>query len=179
MIEDKFKENIGLIGTQLRRFGLTHDPDAISLAYEALYNAILTYDSDRNVKFSTYATVCIYNRLGSLVRSMKTQLNTSITSYEAPLDDNGLTLIDVLESPLMADKEVLVECGVTTINNAVTECLKSLTNKTHRNIVDAWIQSDYKMTHTEIADLLGCSQSYVTQVIKKFRNILKNKLGDE
>ena len=71
----------GLIFNQLKKFNLAKDPEAESIGYEALYNAILTYDQSKNVQFSTYASVCIYNALGSYVRTQNKQRQLEVISY--------------------------------------------------------------------------------------------------
>lgn len=80
-IDDKIRDNVGLIFTQLNKFKLAKDPEAESIGYEALYNAILTYDQSKKVQFSTYASVCIYNALGSYVRTQNKQRQLEVISY--------------------------------------------------------------------------------------------------
>lgn len=74
-IEAIIRDNIGLVITQLKRLKVTFDPEAESIGYEALYNAALTYDCTKGYKFSTYATCCIYNAVGSYIRTLTRSAN--------------------------------------------------------------------------------------------------------
>lgn len=167
VVEELITLNFGLINKQLHKFYLYNDPDALSFAYEALYKAILTFDPNKNNKFSTYATVCIYNRLGSYVRALKAQQET--LSY------------DELENEChsdSADKNIMAECAIYNIEIAAIRARCSLSNATHRLIVDTWVNSNYTKTHSTIASELGFTQPYVTQVISKYKKILKRKLEE-
>lgn len=178
VVEELIVLNYGLMQKQLNKFGMYNDPDALSYAYESLYRAIITYNLEDNHKFSTYATVCIYNRLGSYVRSLKTQIVVNTTSYDNPIDEAGKTMLDVLESVHTADGSLLSECGVSVIYETILDCMKSMKNPLHYQIVELWMDSGFKATHTFIADELECTQSYVSQTLKIFKNTLKKKLGE-
>ena len=176
IIEELIQLNEGLIGKQLKKFGLTYDPDAISFAYEALYNAIVTYDPSKNSALSTYATVCIYNRLGSYVRSLNTQINLNTISYDARMTEDGTPFVDSFESELKVDADIMNREGIKEITQCFNECYQSVTSPMHRKIIQLWVSSNFGLTRNEVAEQLGCSQSYVSQVINKFRTKLKNKL---
>lgn len=177
-INDLIIKHKGLVYKQLHKFGLVDDPDAISYAFEALYNAIQSYKTDKNSKFSTYATVCIYNRLGSYVRSLNTQILQNTTSYDAPINEEGMTMLDVLDSSAGIDDAIMLDCTINDITVCIILCMNELSNELHRKIVGTWVDSGFSMTHTNIADMLGCTQSYVSQVIKVFRYNLKKKLEE-
>jgi RNA polymerase sporulation-specific sigma factor len=178
VVEELIALNIGLMYNQINRFYLRDDPDALSYAYEALYKAIMTYDFNKNSKFSTYATVCIYNRLGSYIRSLNTQIMQCTTSYERPVGEDGKVLLDTLESEEKADKNILSDCGVLLVSVAISECIASIKNPLHKQIVELWVRSEFQMKHDNIAEELGCTQSYVSQTIKAFKNNLKKKLEE-
>lgn len=176
VVEELIKLNEGLIGKQLKKFGLIGDPEALSLGYEALYKAIMTFNTSRSTKFSTYATVCIYNSLGSYVRSLNTTINKNTISYDTPVNDEGTTYLDSFESTLTADGKLLEEAGVKEIMQCVELCIAEVNNKTQRSILEYWRKSKFKATQREIASKLNCSQSYVNQTLNRFRCNLKNKL---
>ena len=176
VVEELIILNKGLIWKQLKKFGLIGDPEALSLGYEALYKAIMTFNTSRSNRFSTYATVCIYNRLGSYVRSLNTTIRKNTISYDAPVDDKGTTYLDSFESTLTADRRLLEEAGVEEIMQCVELCIAEVNNKTQRSILEYWRRSMFKATHREIASELDCSQSYVSQTLNRFRCDLKNKL---
>lgn len=164
-------DNEGLIYKQLHKFGLVMDPEAQSYGYEALYSAAATYKGARGIKFSTYATVCIYNRLGSYVRTLKNITNTSTVFME---DMSDYTF----ESSHTADGRILQQDSVDTIMSRFNECLQDEINPVKIQILSTWSESKFTMTHVNISKEVGCSQTYVTQVINQFRKKLKLKLGE-
>lgn len=178
VVSELVQRNRGLVYRQLSRMHLAYDQEAVSLGYEALYNAIMTYDYKKNRAFSTYASVCIYNTLGSYIRSLKSHMNNNVVSYETPIDSTGRTLMDTLESPVYADSNILEEEGVAYIRKTVEDIVNSTTNYTHRCIISEWAASGYKLKQREIADKVGCSQTYVSQAIGEFKAKLKKKLEE-
>jgi DNA-directed RNA polymerase specialized sigma subunit len=177
VVTELIKLNGGLINKQLRKLGLLGDKDAEALGMEALYDAIRTFNSNKNSCLSTYASVCIFNRLGCYLRTASTKANSNVLSYDNTIDEEGNTFIDMFESPFTADDKVLQEAGVEYINDKVAECY-SKASLSHKKILNEWIKSEFKALDREIAATLDCSQSYVNRVINDFRRVLKNKLKE-
>jgi RNA polymerase sigma factor (sigma-70 family) len=176
VVEELLILNSGLIGCQLKKFGLLGDPEAESLGYEALYNSIMTFDTSRSNKFSTYASVCIYNKLGSYVRSLNTSIRKNTISYDEYVDDKGTTHLDRFESPHTADGKLMERVSIENIMKCVDACIDEVTNETQKSILELWRDSEFTATNKEIASKLTCSQSYVSQTLIRFRNNLKCKL---
>lgn len=165
--------NYGLLNRQLAKFYLFNDPDALSYAYEALYKAILTFDHTKNHQFSTYATVCIYNRLGSYIRSLHNN-KVEVSYFD---DKDGNTLLDVIDSGVRTEYSTMVTDEVSEALYIVDNEILSL-NHTQRKIAYEWRDSNFEATHETIAARVGCTQSYVSQVIKKLNKRIKNKLEE-
>jgi RNA polymerase sigma factor (sigma-70 family) len=176
VVEELIQLNYGLVVKQLRKYGLLKDDDAKNLGRYALYKAITTYDSSNVSSFSNYATICIYNRLGSYVRSIKTPINTNTVSYDALMSDEGASYGQLLESPNTVESRLMSSIAVKEIYYKVHKCIAELKNPLHVKITTMWLDSCFTITHSDIALAVGCSQSYVTRVINAFRNNLKNKL---
>lgn len=177
VIEELIILNKGLVYKQLTKFGMLNDHDAISLAYEALYIAINTYDISKDNAFSTYATVCIYNKLGSLVRKQKSSTNIDTVSYYAPVDGTDkLTYLEVLESDEQADTSIMRKQTMSNINASIERCYSKVKNPTHKAIISLWKDSNFTMTHLNISKEVNCSQTYVTRIINSFRAELKKHL---
>lgn len=168
-------DNIGLIIVQLKKFYLTTDPEAESLGYEALYNALKTYDATKRVKFSTYATCCIYNALGSYVRTLNRKRQLDVISYNN-LVDTKHEFIDFLTSNIDASQNIMRHELFGKINEAYRLSYNELTNDTRKAIIKAWHDSDYKMFNIDIAISINVSQSYVNQVINIFKFKVRKKL---
>ncbi len=173
VVEELITLNYGLLYKQLSKFYLLDDPDALSFGYEALYNAIMSYNPDNTSKFSTYATVCIYNKLGSHVRALNTQIVVNTDFCDRA---DGTSVLDKIESSYTADGDIIDKTGVKAIHETINKCLGEVTNENHKCILMLWIGSDFTMTQTTIASEVGCSQTYVAQVLKKFKSRLKRRL---
>jgi len=180
-IDELILKNKGLVFKQLHKFYLAKDPEAISIAYEALYNAIMTYKDNRNARFSTYASVCIYNALGTYVRSLNKVRQLDVVSYNAikSLDENDVECLGILASDYNLEEEVIRTEQIRKINLALQQTKDALTNKTHLAIFNAWDETDFMGTITEIAKKVGVTQSYVSQILNKIRHMLRIKMEGE
>lgn len=180
-INAQIASNVGLIFKQLKKFNLARDPEAESIGYEALYNALLTYDQSKNIQFSTYASVCIYNALGSYVRTLNKQRQLEVVSYNnIAFSDDGTEheFVDFIsaDTDLASDfmhRELLVLL-VQEFNNLYDE----LTNDKHKSIVSLWRDSEYEASMVSIAKEVGVSQPYVSQVINSFKFNLRKRMEE-
>ena len=179
-INDQIASNKGLIYAQLIRFSLTEDPDAESEAYEALYRAILTYDSNAGVVFSTYAVCVIANALRKHLRTLNKKRQLDVISYHDPISpdcDSDDWLSAMAQRRTEGDPEALTLFnelhGV--VRKAFVDVLSSMPDS-HKRIVIAWYNSDYKMTQCEIARALQISQPTVSKALSDFKYKLKLEL---
>ena len=180
-INDMIANNVGLIYAQLNKFNLSMDQDAESIGYGALHNAVVSYDSGKGVKFSTYATVCIYNALGSYIRTLNKKRQLDVVSYNAPSSIDGEVGHEYLESiPAKQNTEQdYIEAELHAhVRTAVQELYDSLTNNTQKAILAAWRDSEYSATLVSIAKSVGVSQPYVSKVLSSFKKDLRKRLEE-
>ena len=178
-INAKIASNTGLIFKQLNKFNLAKDPEAESIGYEALYNAILTYDQSKSVQFSTYASVCIYNALGSYVRTQNKQRQLELISYNNIAyseDGNDHEFVDFFEDPSDVERDYLRQELLSMVVTEFQKQYDELTNEKHKLILSIWRDSGYEATMVEIAKQANVSQPYVSQVINGFKFKLKKRL---
>lgn len=178
-IDDIIATNTGLIMAQLKRLYLLRDPEAESLGYEALYNAAVTFDESKGYKFSTYATCCIYNALGTYIRGLNRKRQLEVCSYnEIAYSSEGVMheFVDFLADSSDLEQDYLREELRTKICEAYLQSYNQLTNAKHKLIVTAWHDSDFEISNKEIAIRVGVSQPYVNQVINTFKFSIRKKL---
>lgn len=96
MEEELIANNMGLVYMQLHSLNLAYDDEAFSHAMEGLMNAARSYEPDKGVQFSTYASVCIYNAIQMLIRKRNAKKQLTVVSYEEPLFEDGPTCLEVL-----------------------------------------------------------------------------------
>lgn len=180
-INTKIASNVGLIFKQLKKFNLAKDPEAESIGYEALYNAVLTYDQSKNIQFSTYASVCIYNALGSYVRTLNKQRQLEIISYNNIAyseDGTDHEFVDFLQTPTDVEKDFMREELFKIVRQEFQAQYDMLTNEKHKLILALWRDSEYEASMVAIAKEAGVSQPYVSQVINSFKFNLRKRLEE-
>lgn len=171
----------GLVYKQLHKFSLIHDQEAESIAYWALYNAILNYDSSKGNKFSTVATVYIYNALGSYVRSLHAKHRIQTISYNNIAYSDDLEeheFLDLLPAQADVEEEYIRKEAYISIMQMFDRRYNRLTNEKHKAIIKAWKDSDFTDTTKDIATKVGVSQSYVSQTINNFRYGLRKEMEE-
>lgn len=154
----------GLIYYTLDLIGCKRTDEALSVAYEALWRAIETFDSKLGTKFSTYAVTCIRNAIYDLYRSQR-----EVMSHEVFLED---LKIDIGREDTRPDEIEPTERYIF-VQEAVDEVLKRLPDK-KRSIAVSWIGSN--RSTTAIAKDVGCSQSYVSQVVGQVKYLIRQEL---
>lgn len=178
-INQQIADNTGLIFKQIHAFNLSNDPDAESIGYEALYKAIKTYSPNNKAKFSTYATVCIYNALGMYLRKKNRVRQLDIISYNSTIryaDGQTHELLDTIESDVdLIDDYCKVELHEYT-RKCFTEELQRLSSEKQIAIITAWEKSEFTATTIALSNTTGVSQSYVSQTLNNFKNKMKLRL---
>lgn len=180
-VNTKIASNAGLIFKQLKKFNLAKDPEAESIGYEALYTALLTYDQSKNIQFSTYASVCIYNALGSYVRTLNKRRQLDIISYNNIAyseDGTDHEFVDFLPTSSDVEQDFMKKELHRIVREEFQKQYDALTNKKHQVILSLWRDSEYEASMVSIAKQAGVSQPYVSQVINSFKFNLRKKLEE-
>lgn len=173
--------NKGLVYKQLNKYNLAKDPEAESIGYEALYNAVLDFDISKGTKLSTLATVYIYNALGSYVRTLNKKRQLEVISYNnVAYTDNGdeKEYVDFLASTNTVEEAYISKEQCIAVQQAVQELYDNLTNEKHKIILAKWRDSGYTAKTKELAKEVEVSQPYVSQVISSFKFKLKQRLEE-
>lgn len=178
MEEKLIADNMGLVYKQLHRLNLAYDDEAFSFAMEGLMNAARTYDTTKNIQFSTYASVCIYNGIQMLLRKRSSKRQLTVVSYEERAFDDGPRYADVLVGTEDLETNYIrkeqVKATVKAFNNVLDDMKPSL----GKTIITMWRDSGFEATQQDIAAAANTSQSYVSRVIKTFQHKVKQELED-
>ena len=176
-INEKIESNMGLVYHQLNKFRLLNDPEALSIATEALWNAIVTYKTGTAAKFSTYASVCIYNALGCYVRHLKRKRQLDIFSYDIPITDDATLEVFMTDSYSAEDMYLQSEFAQYS-KQAIEKVVNSFQAGTSQLIVRYWIDSYCTAKQRELSDKFGISQSYISRVLSMAKYRLKKELEE-
>lgn len=152
--------------------------DLISIGTIGLIKGINTFNPEKKIKLTTYASRCIENEiLMYLRRNNRVKLEVS---FDEPLntdwDGNELLLSDILgtdEDVIYKDLETEVEISL------LKKAMLSL-NERERQIIELRFGvnrvENKELTQKEVADILGISQSYISRLEKKIMARLKKEI---
>lgn len=178
-IDQLISDNIGLVYKQLHRFNRAYDADAFSYGLDGLWKAASTYDPNKQVAFSTYASVCIYNSIAMYMRELQQQARKSVTSLEASVSDGGdIVLSEVLSIDGTPETVYLKNELYETLWRNFDSIVDSTKNDIAVKILQMWRDSDFTATQMELAKAAGVSQAYVSRVLSAFKHKLKERMRD-
>ena len=174
------EHNLRLVAHIIKKYYGTQSEqdDLVSIGTIGLIKAINTFDMNKNIKLSSYASRCIENEiLMYLRRNSKTKMEVSIDEpLNVDWDGNELLLSDILgtdEDVIYKDIEDEVEKKL--LNKAISRL-----SDRERQIVDLRFglssEDGTELTQKEVADMLGISQSYISRLEKKIIKRLKKEI---
>ena len=151
--------------------------DLISIGTLGLIKAVNTFRSDKNIKLATYASRCIENEILMYLRKIGGRQEVSIDEpLNTDWDGNELLLSDILGSD---EEPVIQELEATEERLALHRAVARLEER-ERFIIELrfGLNGQKEMTQSEVADLLGISQSYISRlekkILKKLRSFLES-----
>ena len=132
----------------------------------ALYDAVFTYEEDRNVQFSTYAYIVVAGRIRSAVRNERKTLKGGYSSLD--LNSDRDLLMCVAEDPCEYHKE-------TQVLDVLEKFMATLNEEDRRIFQMKKDQYSYK----EIADSLQISTKKVDNRLRYLRRQLRDMMREE
>ena len=144
--------------------------DLISIGTLGLIKAVNTFRSDKNIKLATYASRCIENEILMYFRKVSGKQEVSLDDP----DGGELLLSDVLGSDDPPMSQAVEEAEE---REALRRAVAALEER-ERLIIRLRFGLDgvKEMTQSEVADLLGISQSYISRLEKKILRKLRTAL---
>ena len=171
------KHNLRLVAHVVKKYyqGPVENDYLMSIGTIGLIKAVQSFSSEKQVKFSTYASKCIDNEVLMYMRSSRK--NSQDISMSEPIDTdsegNPLTFSDVIyEDDTIADDIDLNE--KTRQLYGFVEELESETEKTII-ILRYGLYNKKPLTQREVAQRLGISRSYVSRIEKRVLEHLRER----
>ena len=149
--------------------------DLVSIGTIGLIKAINTYDPDKKIRLSSYASRCIENEILMYFRSAKKRaqdisLNEAIDTDK---DGNPLTLLDILAVDDSILDELDMKLNSRKLGQFITE---ELGEREKRIIILRYgLNGKKPMTQKDVAALLGISRSYVSRIETKALRVLRKR----
>ena len=159
-----------IIGKYYTTNGYLEYSDFVSSGLFGLYKAILTFDVNKGNTFCTYAAICIDNEIKMMFRRLRKHQNVKSINGALNIDNDGnvLRYEDVLE-----DMKNEVSYDLIILKDAIKDIEFT---ELEKKIISLRLKDK---TQDEISDILGYSQSYISRIIKRAKNKLKNVLYNE
>lgn len=152
--------------------------DLISIGTVGLIKAVSTFDTEKGIKFATYASRCIENEI---LMSFRTQKKLADTVYmgdalETDKDGNQLTLSDIIDDGCDLDEIVDMRMQTKQLYRYVSE----LEEPREREILIAryGLYGTLPLTQRDIARKMGISRSYVSRLEKRAIASLRKRYND-
>lgn len=174
--EELVKYNLRLVVFLARRYDNTplELEDLINIGAIGLIKAIRNYDESKNIRFSTYAGKCIENEIRMNLRKEKKYKEVSL--YKPIITDNGdynFTYEDILyDDNLTSDHFEELES-----RQDIRRVLLNF-NQMERKIIELRFGFNNQpcMSQKEVAELVGCSRSNVSRILRSALVDIKNEL---
>lgn len=156
--------NVGMVGIVLKSLKLnTLDEDLFSTGIVGIVKAVNTFNPDKGVRFSTYATYVIRNEILMYLRKGNQLLISLDENYVL---DNGeeVPLKDIISDGKILEEEAIANIQFCKINNFLKEREKKI----------IFMMSEGK-TQKEIGNEIGLSQSLISRIVKNVCNKFKKE----
>ena len=171
------KGNLRLVLSVIQRFtnrGENLD-DLFQVGVIGLIKAINTFDINKNIKLSSYASRCIENEILMHFRNAKKSaqdisLNETIDTDK---DGNPLTLLDIMS----VDDNIIDNLDLKLNSKKLGQFIREELNEREQKIIVLRYGLDGKeaLTQKSVAKMLGISRSYVSRIETKALKQLRKR----
>ena len=173
------EHNLRLVAHIVKKYyGTGADPDdLVSIGTIGLIKAINTYNAEKSIRLSSYASRCIENEILMYFRSTKKNaLDISMNEeIDSDADGNALTLVDVMamEDNIVEDLDRKIKI------EKISQYMKESLSPRESLILTLryGLGGRKPRTQREVADTLRISRSYVSRIEKKALNKLRKRYG--
>lgn len=171
------EHNLRLVAHIIKKYyhNDSEQDDLVSIGTIGLIKAINTYNPDKNIKLSSYASRCIENEILMHFRNTKKcALDVSLNeSIDTDKDGNPLTLMDIMSVDDNIADDIDTKINLDNLYKYMDEVL---TNREKEILTMRFGLNDTKpLTQREIASKLKISRSYVSRIEKKALSTLRKR----
>ena len=159
-INDRIRECAPLARFTIKKYfpSLYGDEDILQIAMIALWKAVVTFNQDKGVAFSTYTVRCIISSLNSVIRDQHAQKRTGTNvSFEEKLPGTDR----------LTYKENIT--GAKDVHFIDTEAIQKALTPEDRETLHLLLSCK---TQGEMAQRIGASQSTVSRRVNRVRKVL-------
>ncbi len=149
--------------------------DLVSIGTIGLIKAINTYDLNKNIKLSSYASRCIENEILMHFRNLrKSAQDVSLNdTIDTDKDGNPLTLMDIMADESNIDDDIDTKLNLQVLYRYIDE---TLTPREREIIICRYgLMGVDPQPQRELAKRLNISRSYISRIEKKALHKLRKR----
>ena len=171
------EHNLRLVAHIIKKYyGVQREQDdLVSIGTIGLIKAINTYDMNKNIRLSSYASRCIENEILMYFRNCKkTAQDISLNeAIDMDKDGNPLTLMDIMA----VDDNILDELDLKLNSKKLSRFINEELNERERTIIILryGLGGNEPMTQKNVAKRLKISRSYVSRIETKALSMLRKR----
>lgn len=171
------EHNLRLVAHIIKKYYGTQNEqdDLVSIGTIGLIKAVNTYDIEKNIKLSSYASRCIENEILMHFRnSKKSSQDISLNeAIDTDKDGNPLTLLDIMS----VDDDIIDKLNIKLNSSKLSKFIdEELDSREKRIIVMRYgLNGDEPMTQKNVAKKLNISRSYVSRIETKALKLLRKR----
>ena len=171
------EHNLRLVAHIIKKYYGTkcEQDDLVSIGTIGLIKAINTFDPDKKIRLSSYASRCIENEILMHLRAVKkTERDISLNeTIDTDKDGNPLTLMDIMA----VDDSILDDLDMKLNSKKLGQYInEELSGREKKVIILRYgLNGKKPMTQKEVAGLLDISRSYVSRIETKALKILRHR----
>ena len=175
------EHNLRLVAHIIKKYYASYkeQEDLISIGTIGLIKAVGTFDSNKGIRFATYASRCIENEILMHFRGRKKYAQDLYIQdpIDVDTDGNALTLMDIMAQ----DGDILEDVDRKLKGDRLHSYINQALDAREQQVIRLRYGLDGKapMAQREVAALLGISRSYVSRIEKKAVGILRECFADE
>lgn len=175
------EHNLRLVAHIIKKYYASYkeQEDLISIGTIGLIKAVGTFDSNKGIRFATYASRCIENEILMHFRGRKKYAQDLYIQDPIDVDTEGnaLTLMDIMAQ----DGDILEDVDRKLKSDRLHSYINQALDAREQQVIRLRYGLDGKapIAQREVAALLGISRSYVSRIEKKAVGILRGCFADE
>ncbi len=171
------EHNLRLVAHIIKKYYGTkcEQDDLVSIGTIGLIKAINTFDPDKKIRLSSYASRCIENEILMHLRAVKkTERDISLNeTIDTDKDGNPLTLMDIMS----VDDNILDDLDMKLNSKKLGQYINEELSGREKTVIILryGLNGKKPMTQKEVAGLLDISRSYVSRIETKALKILRHR----
>ena len=174
------EHNLRLVAHIIKKYyGMqSEQDDLVSIGTIGLIKAVNTYDMNKNIRLSSYASRCIENEILMHFRNAKKSaqdisLNETIDTDK---DGNPLTLLDIMA----VDDNIIDTLDLKFNSRKLGQYINEELDEREKKIIILryGLDGNEPMTQKNVAKLLNISRSYVSRIETRALKILKKRFDN-